>query len=271
MKEPVLVFTCADKNNFDYAVGMLNSLRKFHDWPALIVTDEKDPEKLKKLPKGVEVKDLTLYLKDDPAFFYRQKPVIAEEYIKKYELVLGLDADQIITGNLDYILNTKDYDVGTVINWNRVDPAMYGYVQGWGINPIEYMNCGLVAMRSEAFVHHWKVLCFNNQFDRLQYKEQDLLNILIYYGNYNVRCFDHGDGIAKYNAWHGLIAKGELLRAELRGDEIIIPKGEGDKPFPDQDQVLKVIHAAGGSKVNKMNYKTWVNDAVSERIDYLVK
>jgi hypothetical protein len=271
MKQPVLVFTAADKKNFDFTIMMLNSLRKFHDWPVVFVTDEKDPEKLKKLPKNVTTKDLEPYLKADPLFFYKQKPVIAEEYMKDYELVLGLDADQLILGDLSYILNTKDYDVGTVINWNRVDPIqMGGYVQGWGILPPEYFNCGLVAMRSEKFVHHWKTLCFTDQFERLQYKEQDLLNILCYYGNYNVRCFDHGDGPANY-AWHGLIGKGEYVRAVLKDDKIIIPKGEGEQPFPGEDQEVKVIHFAGGqNNPQKGNYRTLFSEDIIKRIDYLV-
>lgn len=271
-KKPVLIFTCASRGHFDYAVLMLNSLTKFHpatEIDIILYTDETDADKLKQLPKGIQIEDLAPLLKADPVFFYRQKPVIAEKHIKDYELVLGLDADQIITGSLDYILTTKDYDIGTVLNWNRVDPQTYGPVQGWGILPPEYFNCGLVAMRSEKFVHHWNVLCFSEQFSRLQYREQDLLNILGYYGNYNVRCFDYGDGIAKYNAWHGLIAKGELLRAEVREGALVVPQGEGETPFPDMDMTVKVIHAAGGDTPNKMNYHTWVSDEVADYLDIL--
>jgi hypothetical protein len=267
-KQPVLIFTVADKNNLQYARQMLNSLRKFHpDVPVVLVTDETDKQKL---PKNVTIEDLTPYLKDDPAFFYRQKPIIAEKYMDEYELVLGLDADQIITGNLDYIFNTKDYDIGTVINWNRADPQVYGLVQFQGITPVEYFNCGLVAMRSKKFVHDWKTLCFTPQFDRLQYKEQDILNAMCYYGNWNVRCFDNTDGVAKYYAWHGLIAKGELGRAKIEGDNIIIPQGLGDTPFPPTNITLKVIHAAGGNQPDKLNFKTRVSEEVSDKLDYLV-
>jgi len=273
-KKPVLIFTCADKNNFQYTILMVNSLTKFHkpgDVDIVVFTDEDSKEQLAKLPKGVEVRDLKPYYEryGHPGFYYRQKPTIAEEYIRDYELVLGLDSDQIITGSLDYILNTKDYDIGTVMNWNRTDVQTYGPVQGWGIGPVEYFNCGLVAMRSEKFVHHWNVLCDTPQYERLQYREQDLLNILCYYGNYDVRCFDHGDGIANYNAWHGLVAKGELLTAIVKDGEIIVPKGEGEHPFPIRDMTVKVIHAAGGNIANKMNYHTWTNDEVAQRLDIL--
>jgi hypothetical protein len=256
MKKPILAFSIADEKNKPFAIMMENSLRKFH------------PDIDYHLIEGDELKD---YLKLDPHFFYRATPIIAERYIKDYDLVLKLDADQIITGDLSYIFNTKDYDVGTVLNWNRIDPQQYGYVQGWGILPPEYVNCGLVAMRSERFVHHWKVLCETEQFNRLQYKEQDLLNILVFYGNYNVRCFDLGDKPANYFSWHGLVSKGEWNRAIFKNNEIIVPKGEGERPFPDKDITLKVLHWGGGNNnPEKMQYRTRFNEDIVTRLDYLV-
>lgn len=277
-KKPVLIFSTGDKNNFNNAVMFFNSLTKFHnDWDMVLFTDENDPEKLKLLPSRVVVEDVTPYLQQDPMFWYRQKPVLAELYMKDYELVIGADSDQLVLGDLSYIVNTKDYDVATVLNWNRVDPQMYGVVQGWGILPTEYMNCGLVAMRSEKFVHHWLVISMSEQFNRMQYKEQDLLNILCYYGNYNVRCLDHFDGPAKMNAWWGLINKGELGRTKLikNADKftqtIIVPKGEGDTPFPDRDVEIKIVHFAGGqNNPQKGNYRIIFPEEVVERIDYLV-
>lgn len=275
MKKPILIFTCADSNNFQYTIKCINSLTKFHpiskDVDILVITDVEPKEATAKLPKGVILEDLKPYIKDDPYFFYRQKPIIAEQHMDDYELVIGIDSDSIITGSLDYVFNTKDYDIGTVINWNRSDPQLYGFVQFQGILPVEYFNCGFVAMRNKKFVHDWKVLCFTPQWERCQYKEQDMLNAMCYYGNWNVRCFDHGDGVANYHGWHGLIAKGELIRAELRGDEIIIPKGEGDTPFPPDDMTVKVIHTGGGPTPNKLNYKTWFTDErIIKRLDHLV-
>lgn len=275
MKKKVLCFTVCDQNNFKYAQMMIWSLTKFHpvskDVDILVITDVEAKEAAAKLPKGVILEDLKPYIKDDPYFFYRQKPIVAERYIDDYELVLGIDSDSIVTGSLDYVFQTNDHDIGTVINWNRQDPAMYGVVQFQGIAPIEYFNCGFVAMRSKKFIHDWKVLCFSPQFDRMQYKEQDLLNAMCYYGNWNVRCFDHGDGVAKYHAWHGLISKGELIRSKMNGEDIYIPKGFGSTPFPPEDMLIKVIHTGGGSTPNKLSYKTWFEDEeVTKRINYLV-
>lgn len=255
MKKPILFFTIADQNNLKYAQALVNSFRKFHkDIPFEIVQGEV----------------LEGHLKADPLFFYRATPILTEQYLQEYELVVKMDADSIVCGDLSYIWKTKDYDTGTVLNWNRVDPLTYGVVQGWGILPVEYMNCGLVAMRNEKFVKEWKNLCFTEQFNRLQYKEQDLLNILVYYGNWNIRCFDHMDPIGNNNAWWGLIAKGELGRAEIKDELIYVPKGLGTTPFPPRDVEIRVIHAGGGNIPNKMNYKTWVNEQVGKRLDYLI-
>lgn len=269
-KKPIIIFTTASKNLFNDAVKLLNSLRKFHNWPVILVTDEHDPENLKKLPGGVTIWELGMYLQNDRMFFYRQKPVIASELIKDYKLVLGLDSDQIIVGDLSYLEKTSDYDVGTVINWNRVDPGVFGVVQAAGILPVEYFNCGLVAMRSEAFVKNWLNVCISPQFDRLQYKEQDILNYICYYGNYNVRCFDHDDKIGGNNSWWGLLGKGEYPRAKMIGNDIVIPKGEGDTPFPPIDIKLNVLHWGGGNDPQKGNYRKMFQDDVIKRLDYLV-
>lgn len=255
-KKPVFVFTIADDNNLEYAHMLEKSFKKFHPLvPFHIVTGD----------------ELAKHIKADQKFFYRATPIIAARYIKEYDLVLKIDADSIVTGSLDYVFNTKDYDIGTVMNWNRIDPQKYGFVQGWGISPMDYFNCGFVAMRSEVFVKHWETVCLEPRFNNFQYGEQDLLNILAYYGMYNVRCFDHGDGPAKYFAWHGLVSKGEWIKAKVVNNEIIVPKGEGNTPFPPKDVVLKVIHWAGGKDGKKMTYRTAFKEDVIKRLDELVK
>lgn len=258
-KKPVIAFICYDEKNAPLAEKFKKSLRKFHSEEELPLYEVKGEE-------------LQSYLKADPAFFYRQKPIVAEKLIKEYDLVIGMDCDQIATGDLSYIWKTKDYDVGTVLNWNRVDPEQYGLVAGWGILPIDYFNCGLVAMRSEAFIKNWVNVCLSPLFDRLQFREQDILNGVCYFGNYNVRCFDHGDGVAKMASWWGLIGKGEYSRAKMVNKEIIIPKGEGETPFPTQDTSIKLIHFAGGQdNPQKGNYRTMFPEEVVDYLDTLVK
>lgn len=258
MKKPVVMFTAYDEKNAPYAKMFKNSLRKFHSEEELPLYE-------------IQGDDLQAYLRLDPMFFYRQKPVIASKLIEEYELVIGMDVDQIVTGDLSYLWKTKDYDVATVINYNRIDPQTYGLVGGWGILPIEYFNCGLVAMRSEKFIKDWMSKCHTPQFDRLPFREQDLLNAICYFGNYNVRCCDHLDPIGGNNSWWGIISKGEFQRAILKNKEIIIPKGEGQKPFPPRDISCKVLHWGGGNNnPQKMNYRTCFIQDIVEWLDYLV-
>lgn len=250
-----VVFTIADDNNLGFARNLEKTFKHFH------------PDIEFRIICGVELKER---LELDRDFFYRATPKIAEELFNEgYTMVLKIDADSLITGSLDYVFNTTDYDIGTVINWNRIDPRIYGVVQGWGIQPPEYMNCGFVAMRSKRAVHHWRVLCETQQFYRLQYREQDLLNIIIYYGNYNCRCFDMGDGPMGEHGWYGLIAKGEWSRAIMKDGNIVVPQGQDN--FPPHEMKLNVIHWAGGQGSPKMNYRTVFTEEVADYIDSLLK
>ncbi len=181
--------------------------------------------------------------------------------------------DQLVLGKLDYILQTSDHDVGVVLNANRFDPQYFGWIDisRVGIMPMDYFNCGLVAMRNKRFVHNWLIWCYSAQFDRSQYKEQDGLNLMCYVGNWNVRCFDIPDGVAKYSAWHGLISKGEGWRAKLVNNTVIVPQGEGDTPYPPVDMEIKVIHLAGGQGAKKDNWGAFWTPEVMERINEILK
>ncbi|MDE1866623.1 MAG: hypothetical protein KGI08_02785 [Thaumarchaeota archaeon] len=269
-KKPVVVYCIADVNNFPYALTMIKTLRKFHDWDVYLYTNETTPEKIKLLPKNVTIKDLNPYLQD-MGFFYRATPILAEELLIDYELVIKIDADSLILGDLSALIKTTDYDVATVINWNRMDEKFYPLVSGWGILPFEYFNCGFVAMRSRIFAHHWKVLCYTEQFNRMQFKEQDLLNAICYFGNYNVRCLDFANKDIELNDWYGLISKGELSRAIVKDGKIIIPKGLGNQPFPPTDIWVHAIQMAGGVEGKKDNWQILFSPESMERVKELMK
>lgn len=272
-KKPIVLFTVATKSHMKYAIPFIKSFRKFHDLPIILYTDETDENLLPKVD-NITFVDVTPYLAD-PQFFYRQKPIIMEKLLDEYELVIGMDCDQLILGDMSYIWETKDYDVATVLNANRFDPQFYTPVElsRIGIFPIEYFNCGLVALRSKAFAHIWNVNCFTPQFDRMQYKEQDILNVMCYFGNWNVRCLDLPDTKAKtqnHGFW-GLIGKGEWRTAFVRDGEVIIPKGEGDTPFPPEEKAVKVVHMGGGKDALKDNWGAFFSPVVMDRINEIIK
>lgn len=248
-----IAFTIADKNNEKYAKMMANSFKKFHPDIPIVMFGEEQIAKTR-----------------DMHIFYRATPYFARQLMKDgYDMVLKLDADQIILGSLDHIFNTDDYDVGTVLNINRVDPPKYGVVGVWDIKPQHYYNAGLVAMRSKAFVEHWFNLCYSEHFLNYQYREQDLLNIMTHYGTYNVRCFDIPDAGHNYVAWHGLLSKGEGMRMILKNDTVYLPKDTETK-YPPERTAVKVYHFAGGQGAEKMNYRTCFNEEIIAYIDKLV-
>lgn len=246
-----VMFTVADSNNMKYANMMINSFKKFHPDVPVVIFGEKELIKTK-----------------DKEIFYKASPYFAKQLMKDYDLVLKMDADQIVTGNLDHILHDESYDVGTVFNINRVDPPQYGYVQGWGIPPNEYYNCGLVAMRSKKFITKWLDLCQSKYFYRFQFREQDLLNILCHYNDYKVKCFDHTDKVNNVYNWNGLVSKGEWHSAVMKGEDMVVPRGNDN--YPDHDMVLKVIHWAGGNMGEKMEYRKYFSEECIRRLDYLV-
>lgn len=252
-----IAFTIADDANLPLAKQMINTLRKFHseeELPVHIVTGE----------------ELSGHLRDDPHFFYRATPVIAQKlFAQGYDLVIKMDADQLVLGDISYIWDQTSYDVGTVLNINRVDPITYGHISTCTIDPSKYFNAGLVAMRNREFVNHWSDLCFSEHFGRLQFREQDLLNIICHYGKYKVICFDHYDELNDYYAWHGLVSKGETPRAILKGNDVVIPRG--DDNYPDRDTILKIWHTAGGSNEVKVNFRTAFSEELIKYIEGLIK
>lgn len=247
------MLVAGNKQNKEWAEGLINMINHFHsDIPIHVFTDEH---------WNFEGDDL-----------FRITPGIAVKLIQDYDLVIRLDADQLVLGALDHIIKSQ-YDVGCVLNHNKIDREKYGIITTYNIPPNLYVNAGLVAMRSKQFVHNWWALCNNPAlFQTLQYREQDLLNILFHYNYpiYNNVIFDMPNDAAKYYAWHGLRAKGYGSLAEMRGDDVVIPKQENNDP--DRDTVIKAYHyAGGGNEPDKMNYRIHFNDDVVKHIEKLRK
>jgi hypothetical protein len=227
VKKKRCYFSIADDNNLPHYEKLKNSLKKFSDIE-LRLFDEKF------------VKEF-----NDPKFYYRATPILAMKLFNEgYDEVCKLDADQIITGNIDDIFD-GDFDAGVVLN----DPTFP--IGVWDIKP--YFNCGLVVLKSKEFVLHWFRLCQSEHFDRYQMREQDLMNILASdYMNYKIKILD-GDKI------YGESAKPEWQNAVLKGDKIMI----GDKE-------LCVIHFGGGN-IQKGNYRIKFTEDVVNKIDKLIK
>lgn len=251
MLKTVMFSIATDPKNLEYYEMMKNSLKKFHpDIPLILY----NAEKVKK------------YSDIDKSWSYRATPSIMNELKDEYDLIIQVNADQIITGPLDYVLE-GNYDMGVVYNWNRVDPKRYGSVSVLDIPSYYYYNLGFIAVRSKRLIKNWKKLAYSYHFMNYRYREQDLLNIMAYYGDYKVRCFDEYDPKTKYSAWHGLRSKGEWHKCIMRDGKMILPASiEG---YPERDKEIKILHWAAGSDGIKMNYRTYFSKECITYLDWL--
>lgn len=241
-------FTVADKNHKAWAVNLEKSFKKFHpDIEFKIYSDEY----------------VDKALKQDPQFFYKQKPWVMRELIKDYDLVVGMDADSIVTGSLDYIL-TGEYGVGVVNNFSNLDSKIYGAIGVFNIHPQAYINCGLVATTDKDFVSHWWEMCSRRDvFESLRYREQDLLNIITTYGMYNVVNFDRFGG-----GFYGLSGKDLWHEATMKKGELVVEFTD-DTGKVVLTRPIKVIHVGGGFNPNKMSLDKYFNDEVNKYIKSL--
>lgn len=253
MKKPVVMFTVANEAHYPFAKQLEKSLRKFH-------TEKELPLKI------VSGQTLSSYQNQDSKFHLRSTPFLAENLLKEYELVIKIDSQSVITGDLNYVLETKDYDVATVRDWNRIEVPSHSVN---GLLPIEYFSSNFVAIRSEVFAHLWNVDCDTPQFDRLAGRETDILNILCYYGNFNVRCLDDGDGVAKHQSWYGNISRSFWAYIEIDKDRLYVPKQEGDR-VRKVERDIRILNFKG-QMGERINYKNKLDQKVQLRIEELIK
>lgn len=237
-------FSIADNKNLKYFKSLEKSFKYFHPNEELILIDEK------------AIKET-----NDPHIFYRATPYFACKLMDMgYDEVCKLDADQIVLGNLDHIWGSK-YDIGAVNNSNPREIKSVE-VTVWDIHPMAYLNCGFVVIRSREVVDHWLKLCYSPHFNSYQYREQDLLNIIAFYGNYDVALLDSG------NKWHGLVAKGYYPNVVYKDGKFVLP-ANGEWPI-DQDKEVVCVHWAGGN-TDKGNYRTQFQDSVADKITEILQ
>lgn len=237
-------FTAVDKNNEEKFLPLLaRSLQKFCPDSELVV-----------------FKDDVIKKYNDSLFFYRAAPIIAMNLMDSgYDEVCKLDADQIIVGDISDIWE-GDFDVASVLNTNPREMKKL-LVSAASIDPVEYMNCGLVVLKNKQFVKKWLNLCHSYHFDRYQYREQDLMNLMIHFGGWRVKQLDGEKG------FYGLSAKGYWPSAVLKDKKIMIPKND---EWNKADVELKVIHFAGGNDPQKGNYRLYFSEEVCQRIEEIL-
>jgi lipopolysaccharide biosynthesis glycosyltransferase len=242
--KPIMFTVAGDEVNLGYAHKMINSFKKFH------------PD----IETRIFGEDFVRQM-NDPAFYYRATPMIADLLFNDgYDMILKIDADSIVTGDLNHIFEDETFDFGAVYNSNPREMAKLR-VDVWDINPRIYLNCGFVAMRSHDFVRHWLKLCLSPHFNSYAYREQDLMNIIAYYGQYSFKPFDFG------NRFHGLASSSYWHHFTIEGDQIYLDPVDD---YPNKRKEIKVIHWAGGNVPNKLNVDATFKGTVKDRLNYLI-
>ena len=242
-------FTIADANNLKYYELLKNSLSKFTS-DLLILIDE---PKIKQL--------------GDPNFFYRATPIIAKALFKDYDAVCKLDCDMVILGDLSHIWD-GEYDVAVTYNSNPKDDKNYP-IRLLDIHPFSYINAGFMVLKSKIFTENWLKLCMSEHFGNFQFREQDMVNLLVYFfsenfgGPYKIKFLDEGP------KWHNMRSKGYTPLVKLIDNKVILPK---NNEWPtDEDKQLIAYHWGGGNNPDKMKFRLIFPPEIVKYIDSLIK
>jgi hypothetical protein len=160
MKEEKVVFFTIVSDNYYYPVGtpkLISSFKKFHpDIPLVVFRQDL-------IDKVFEEKKIN---------FYMAKPTFAKLLTPHYDLVVNIDADSVVLGRLETILE-QDYEIGGVMNLNDYENRTIE-----NVNEEMFLNAGLIASRNRDFWDIWEEK--NKKAMDYVCKENDVMNLLIY-------------------------------------------------------------------------------------------
>jgi hypothetical protein len=174
-------------------------------------------------------------------------------YLKdKYEVVIKLDADVVITGRLDEFLD-GDYDVACSLNCPGVGGIDYQKYP-------DYCNLGVTAVRSKEFAEEWFKLTYDHEFIskmNFGYLEQDIMNYLATCGKYKQLIVDKGDTAPYYNE----TSREQWDKLKIRHKGLFIG-----------DRQVKAMHWAGGGEMcDKYTHPLIVSEDVQKFLNEITK
>jgi hypothetical protein len=172
------VFFTLVSDSYYYAIGtpkFINSFVRFHPDIDLIVFRDDIINKV---------------FKEKKINFYMAKPTFAKMLTDKYDLVVNIDADTVITDRLEVVLK-GDYEVGCPWNYN-----LYENMSFENITEKMYLQGGMVASTSKKFWDDWE----KQNKGAMKYigQENHVMNKVIYgegvKPKYNLKIFDKDYG-----------------------------------------------------------------------------
>lgn len=222
-------------DDYYYPVGthiFVNSFLRFHpDIDLVVFRQDKVNETMK---DGID--------------FYNAKPTFAKLLTDKYDLVVNIDADTVITGRLTEVFDNVDYEVGGAWNKNDYEDAEFG-----NITADMYVQAGMVASTNKKFWDLWEEE--NKLANLFIRKENDTLN-LVWYNNPETKkmkkkIFD------KKKDYYGCKSLGREPEFYIQDDKLMCRKEQ-----------VKAYHFARGGVFPKLDFnsmdltwevKAWLN------------
>lgn len=182
-------------------------------------------------------------------------PAISIQLIDEYDMVVHFDADCMITGKLNELLDQDNlnYDIIGVRNNNDYkragkDPAIFeGYK--WDT----YLNCGLVGVTSKSFLEKW--IEYNLSFgNNMPFQEQSILNRMVHEEDWTYKILDPIDSNVYYgisNVWGTTTHWDSWKDIQIINDELVL-----------QDKIVKILHHAGGSVKHKLQPRMFNDETI---------
>ena len=241
---------CSDKYFYSFGADKLSASSKyFHYDIPLFVYGTKDIE-----GAGMPIESL--------------HPLVMEWTMAKgdFDAVVYFDADSIIAGSLDELFKLLEiYEVVCVRNNNDYgkagisDPITQA---GKGVNT--YVNAGLVATTSKAFISEW--LAENRKFaGMLPFGSQSVLNTIV--DNYRWGIIDRIDSDTHYGV--SVLAGENSLRGVDFGEQSHWDSWKSIGVIDDElvlfGKKIKVLHHAGGFQPYKLGLHLF-SDSARERL-----
>lgn len=232
MKKSITFFTIASNLYMPHAEKMINSFKKFSN-EKMFLFGQKDIDKAGK--QGYKM-----------GWLY---PYFGAKLAKDYDLVVQIEADSIVCGELTEIINLNNKEVGVAKN-------NYNSITGLSTNEMSrpfYVSSGLVASGNLEFWETWRNKA-RSYAHNYQFVEQDVLNYVLAYNNFDIHYLD------KEDVFYGSSLRKVWKDMYMEEDKIMCA-----------DRQIKVLHWAGGIK-GKMDWWGYKFDKkVCERLDYLTK
>jgi len=214
---------------------LINSFKKFHPEIDLVVFRQDMIDKV---------------FSEKHVNFYNSKPTFAKLLSPHYDRIVNIDADSIILGRLDAIID-GDYDVGAPTNLND-----YENMELEDINKEMFVQAGLVASSRPEFWDIWEMA--NKEAMKYPAQENSILNLLWYKDpiikKMNLKIFDKDKG------YYG-------CKSLNREKEFYLENG---KVMCRKEQVYIYHSAKGGQNMPKFQFERMgFSDKVIEHMLYL--